>query len=80
MSLRIFDSDAGRGFRHTTLADVPTSGTDGVVWVDATSATAAEIEAIGELYGFHALAIEDVRKRRQRPTVDVYGPHLFVVL
>jgi magnesium transporter len=80
MSLRVFDSSAGRGFRHTTLADVPTTGANGVVWIDATSATAAEIEAIGELYDFHSLAIEDARKRQQRPKVDVYGNHLFVVM
>jgi magnesium transporter len=80
MSLRVFDMAAGRGFRHTTLADVPKSRTDGVVWIDATSATAAEIEAIGDLYGFHSLAIEDARKRQQRPKIDVYGDHLFVVL
>ena len=63
MSLRLFDSNAGRGFRHVTLADVPTTAGDSVVWLDATGATAAEIETIGEMYGFHPLAIEDARKR-----------------
>lgn len=76
----MFDTSAGRGFRFATLDDVP-KGTEGaVVWVDATGATAAEIDAIGERFGFHALAIEDARKRQQRPKIDTYGQHLFVVL
>ncbi|MEX1159193.1 MAG: magnesium transporter CorA family protein, partial [Thermomicrobiales bacterium] len=80
MSLRLFDSNAGRGFRHATLADVPRAAGDSVVWLDATGATAAEIETIGGMYGFHPLAIEDVRKRQQRPKLDVYGSHMFMVL
>lgn len=80
MSLRVFDTSAGRGFRHATLADVPTAGNGRVVWVDATGPTAAEIDAIGEKYKFHKLAIEDARKRQQRPKVDIYGDHLFIVL
>ena len=80
MSLRVFDTASGRGFRHATLGDIPESGNGEVVWVDATGATAAEIEAIGVLYDFHSLAVEDARKRQQRPKIDVYGEHLFVVL
>ncbi|HYI15739.1 MAG TPA: magnesium/cobalt transporter CorA [Thermomicrobiales bacterium] len=80
MSLRVFDTSATRDFRHVTISDIPTTGNDRVVWVDATGATAAEIEAIGDLYGFHSLAIEDARKRQQRPKIDLYGDHLFIVL
>lgn len=80
MSLRVFDTSAGRGFRHAQLDDIPKAVDGGVVWVDATGATAAEIDAIGELYDFHSLAIEDARKRQQRPKIDIYGQHLFVVL
>jgi magnesium transporter len=79
MSLRVFDMAAGRGFRHTQLSDIPTSS-ERVIWIDATGATAAEIEAIGDLYKFHGLAVEDARKRQQRPKIDAYGNHLFVVL
>jgi magnesium transporter len=80
VSLRVFDTGAGRGFRHATLADIPLAGNGNVIWVDATGATAAEIDAIGRRYAFHALAIEDARKRQQRPKIDIYGEHLFVVL
>lgn len=80
MTLRVFDAHAGSGFRSVTLAEIPESVDGHVVWVDATGATAAEIEALGELFSFHDLAIEDARKRQQRPKIDTYGDHLFVVL
>ncbi len=80
MSLRIFDTSAGRGFRHATIADIPKPGNGNLIWVDATGATAAEIEAIGDHYNFHPLAVEDARKRQQRPKIDTYSDHLFVVL
>jgi magnesium transporter len=80
MSLRLFDSSTDRGFRHTTLADIPSEIESGVIWIDAMGATAAEIESIGERFEFHPLAIEDARKRQQRPKVDSYGNHHFVVI
>ncbi len=76
----MFDADAGRGFRHVTIDDIPHHIDSQVVWIDATGATAAEIESIGALYDFHPLAIEDARKRQQRPKIDIYDDHLFLVL
>ncbi len=80
MSLRVFDAHVVRGFRSVTLAEIPAVVDGHVVWVDATGATVAEIESLGGLFGFHDLAIEDARKRQQRPKIDTYGDHLFVVL
>ena len=80
MSLRVFDAKAGRGFRHAAIVDIPKTGDGHVVWVDATGATAVEIDTIGAMYEFHPLATEDARKRQQRPKIDTYGDHLFVVL
>ena len=80
MGLRVFETTPGRGFRHATVGDIPRNDCGKLSWVDAMGATASEIEAIGELYDFHPLAVEDARKRQQRPKIDVYGDHLFVVL
>ncbi|MGH9175987.1 MAG: magnesium/cobalt transporter CorA, partial [Vicinamibacterales bacterium] len=41
---------------------------------------ATEIEEIGRRYDFHGLALEDARKRQQRPKIDTYAEHLFIVL
>jgi magnesium transporter len=76
----MFDTSAGHGFRYATLDDVSTSTEESVQWFDLTGATAAEIDAIGDRFGFHSLAIEDARKRQQRPKIDSYGRHLFTVL
>ncbi len=40
---------------------------------------AAQIKALGEQFGLHGLALEDVINRHQRPKADAYEDHLFVV-
>lgn len=40
----------------------------------------AWIEAIGAQFGLHGLALEDVLNVHQRPKVEPYGDHLFVVV
>ncbi|HOZ49026.1 MAG TPA: magnesium/cobalt transporter CorA [Candidatus Hydrogenedentes bacterium] len=51
-----------------------------VTWVnvDGLGGTKA-IQAIGELFGLHSLALEDVMHLRQHPKVEEYGEHLFLV-
>ena len=57
------------------LAAVP--GT--LVWVSASSPSEADIETLLREFDLHALAIEDLRKRRQRPKVDAYEAQHMVV-
>ncbi len=40
----------------------------------------ATIEAIGEALGLHHLALEDVVNTHQRPKLEEYGDHLFIVV
>ena len=50
-------------------------------WVDVVGLGHAEtIAAIGRVFGLHALALEDVVYVHQRPKVEPYGDHVFVVL
>jgi magnesium transporter len=52
----------------------------GVTWVNIDGlGDAATIERIGELFGLHALALEDVVNVHQRVKVEEYGDHLFIV-
>jgi magnesium transporter len=52
----------------------------GVVWVDVSGlADVAAIRAIGERFGLHALALEDIVNVHQRAKVERYGDHLFIV-
>ncbi|MFN3285395.1 MAG: CorA family divalent cation transporter, partial [bacterium] len=40
----------------------------------------ADVRLMAEVFGFHALAIEDTRNQRQRPKAEEYGGHLFLIL
>ncbi len=52
----------------------------GLTWVHLTSPTAEEAARLAERFGWHALDLEDVLSKRQRPKVDEYPEYLFVVL
>jgi magnesium transporter len=53
---------------------------DGLTWVHLTSPTADEATQLAERFDWHALDLEDVLSKRQRPKVDEYPEYLFVVL
>ena len=80
MSMQLFDVSAPTLFREVTLSGLPLSQNGSVVWLDLRNPTHDEVRAIGSAFRFHPLAIEDVQRRRQRPKVDVYDAHLFLVL
>jgi magnesium transporter len=51
-----------------------------VVWVDVVGLGDANlIAAIGEVFGLHRLALEDVVNVHQRAKVEDYGDHVFIV-
>ncbi|MBI6546280.1 MAG: magnesium/cobalt transporter CorA [Cyanobacteria bacterium NC_groundwater_1444_Ag_S-0.65um_54_12] len=51
-----------------------------VFWIDITAPTAQELAGIAERYGLHYLAIEDCLHDGQRPKLDSYDKHVFMVL
>jgi len=52
-----------------------------VTWIDVVGlGSVTAIRAIGEKYDLHALALEDVTHTRQRPKVEQYPDHLFIVM
>jgi magnesium transporter len=51
-----------------------------VLWVNVDGVGDAETTArLGEIFGLHRLALEDVTSVQQRPKVESYGEYLFVV-
>ena len=53
----------------------------GVLWLDVSGLSdPSVVRAIGERFGFHTLALEDVLNVPQRPKVEWYENHLLVVL
>lgn len=51
-----------------------------VVWIDVDSPDDSEITELAELLDLHELAVEDTLGEHQRPKLDHYGNHLFLVL
>ena len=53
---------------------------DGVLrWIDLVGQTEEDVRLLAERFGFHPLAIEDLLHLDQRPKMEEYGEHLFVV-
>ncbi len=50
------------------------------VWVGLTDPIEAELAAVAEAFGLHALAVEDALKAHQRPKLDRYDDSLFLTL
>jgi magnesium transporter len=49
------------------------------VWFDLCGSDTADLDVISEELGLHELAVEDVRDPHQRPKLDHYPEHLFLV-
>ena len=54
--------------------------TSGLRWVNIEHPGALERAWLEEHFDFHALDLEDVLSRNQRPKIDVYDDYLFIVL
>ncbi len=52
----------------------------GLRWVNIESPTQLEWAWLQEHFDFHALDLEDVLSRNQRPKIDEYDDYLFIVL
>ncbi len=53
---------------------------EGLTWVHLDTPDQVEAEALAQRFAWHALDLEDVLSKRQRPKVDDYPDYLFVVL
>jgi magnesium transporter len=52
---------------------------DQLVWVDMASPGEPELAMVQEEFSLHPLAMEDVRERHQRPKLEHYPDHAFIV-
>jgi magnesium transporter len=52
---------------------------DEYFWIDLTDPSQEDVGALGELFSFHPLALEDLSKRGQRPKLDDFGDYMFLV-
>jgi magnesium transporter len=69
-----------REARQEDLHELLAEKGEGAVWVDITGPSQADLEVMRGVFRFHPLAIEDTINQRQRPKVEEYPGHLFVIL
>lgn len=50
-----------------------------LLWIDLNKPTNEELEWLYSVFGFHHLAIEDTAKQSQRPKVEAFDNHFFLV-
>jgi len=75
---RVYGDDGAREIDENGISDaVGQAGT--LVWVDVVSPEAADLECVQREFHLHPLAVEDVRERHQRPKLENYPTHSFVV-
>ncbi|MBS1679547.1 MAG: magnesium/cobalt transporter CorA [Actinobacteria bacterium] len=52
---------------------------DEYFWLDLDRPGEEEVDILGELFHFHPLALEDLRKKGQRPKLEDFGDYMFLV-
>lgn len=71
----------GKAQEHPDPKDIAklADGSDGLLWVDLVEPDEDDLACLEEQFKLHPLAMEDVRKHHQRPKLDQYPTHAFVV-
>ncbi len=82
-TFRVMEYDAS-GYTERvvhSIAEFPLHVEDGKVrWIEMDGlGNIQALQELGEKYGLHPLALEDVMNIGQRPKMEVYGSHLFVI-
>jgi magnesium transporter len=54
-------------------------GRDEYFWLDLDGPSEADIDTLDDLFHFHPLALEDMRKKGQRPKLEDFGDYMFLV-
>lgn len=72
-------------YQPNTEADVihlaPNDELDHIIWLDTIgNQSTSRMQQLGESFGLHKLALEDVLNAGQRPKMDVHQKHIFIVL
>jgi magnesium transporter len=54
-------------------------GRDEFFWLDLDGPSEAEVDTLDDLFHFHPLALEDLRKKGQRPKLEDFDKYMFLV-
>lgn len=79
ITISMFDASGCRKIEDPDQISELIKGNGNVVWADLQAPTDDELTRVGNEFGLHPLAIEDARKHGQRPKLEVYEDHGFLV-
>ena len=78
--------DHGLGYEDGRFKEIPSAdvsdlvGADNrILWVDVVDPTEDDLACVQEEFSLHPLAMEDIRERHQRPKIETYPSHSFLV-
>jgi len=79
---RTLTLEADNSLVETTndLTTVAPPGPDELRWLAVTDPSDADLKLLGERFGFHPLALEDCAHLDQRPKLEAFGDHTFLVI
>nr|MDP9006129.1 magnesium transporter CorA family protein [Actinomycetota bacterium] len=78
-AVTVYDANGARTLDDPGEISVVVKADDTVVWVDLIDPTDDELECLREEFELHPLAIEDAVKHGQRPKLEQYPTHAFLV-
>jgi len=78
ITARCYAEGESRDVEATSVSD-EIERRDQLVWVDVAGPTDADLAQLEDEFSLHALAMEDVRERHQRPKLEHYPSHAFIV-
>lgn len=77
--LRLVECPSGRPAPATPATVDRLRGSGTFLWLDVASPDAPTLSLLGDLFGFHPLALEDALRFGQRPKIEDYEDHVVVI-
>jgi len=74
----VYEGDGFKEIPTTEVSEVVGAG-ERVVWVDIVDPQDEDLACVQEEFSLHPLAMEDIRERHQRPKIETYPSHSFLV-
>jgi magnesium transporter len=80
LELILYEKGQSRVIDDTSVIESYIKKEDVKLWVNVENPTPSDMDFLSKQFGFHPLAMEDCLASIQRPKIDRYGDHLFVVM
>jgi magnesium transporter len=75
----VYESGGFKEIPTVEVSDVVGGDKSRIIWVDVVDPTEDDLACVQEEFSLHPLAMEDIRERHQRPKIETYPDHSFLV-